>query len=180
MSQINTSARIIWSTEPKDFSADQVSLIQETGVDALRIGYTPDSEKEVLSFIEKLSSEYKDISSMPSIMLDITPPSRGKVVGLEEAIEVESGKRIIIAKEGSSLECSFQVSTNSWDSLLNEGATVYLGYGDVIFKVLKLSGDSAEAQVENGGLIKPMAELHVPETRKKTITDFSKLDIEKF
>ena len=129
MSQENTSARVIWATEPKDFSQGNADLIHQTKVDGLRVGYTPESEDAVFSFLEQIASGYPDISSMPSIMLDITLPARGRVMGLESEIELVRGNKVKIGKEGCNVEATFEASTSNWPSLFIEGATVYLGYG---------------------------------------------------
>ena len=167
MAKLSTSARVIWSADPKDFSKEHANLIADTKVDAIRVGCRPDSENDSLKFIKQIASCYREQHEMPSIMLDITPPARGGVVGLETSITLEHGKTIKIAKEGFGGGASFlQVSTNSWDTLFEEGATIFMGYGDALLKVVKVGEEFVEAEVLNGGLVKPRTDLHVPETRK--------------
>jgi pyruvate kinase len=171
---------VIWSLKSTDFSGDQAKLIKESKVDGIRISYSLTQKKEALSFLSDLKSAYGDVSNMPFVMLDVTPPARGKVVGLEEELILEAGQKVGIAKSGSSKTADVFVDSESWDQLFEEKATIFLGYGDAVLKIKKVSSELVEAEVVSGGVLKPNMELHVPETKKVSDIKVDDLDFEKF
>lgn len=180
MNTKSKSVRVIWSLKSGDLNEKQANLIKTADVDGVRVGYSSGTKQEALNFLETLKANYKDLASMPFVMLDVTPPARGKVVGLGEERVLETNDNVSIAINGSDVEADFYVDSDNWDKLFVADATIFFGYGDAVLKILNISEEIVYAEVLSGGTLKPNMELHVPETRKNSNFNFGKLEFEKF
>lgn len=180
MAQTSKKARVIWSLQSNCLNAEQASLIHDSNVDGVRIEYSPDKKDDAFRFLEALQGHYEDKSCLPAIMLDVTPAARGKIKGLDSKMELVFGSKVLIAPEASTCEHDFEVESSDFSALFTKNATVYLGYGDAVLKVLAIKKDVVEAEVIQGGVLHSNMELHVPETRRSISLDLEKLSFDKF
>lgn len=180
LSHNERKARVIWSVQSSYLNKEQALLAKKLQVDGVRVEYSPDLKEETIAFLRDLESGFKAKSEMPTVMLDITPAARGKIVGLDESRKLEFGKEVVILREGAEGDCDFQVTSLNWDVLFKTEAIVYLGYGDAALKVTKVDGDSVFTEVIQGGFIHENMEVHVPETKKIANFDIDALHLEGF
>ena len=72
--------KIVWSIEARSFNQRILDLINEHNVDAVRIEFGQSCLDETFKFLKGLNPT--DKPKRTPVMLDITPPARGRVVNL--------------------------------------------------------------------------------------------------
>ena len=154
--------KVIWSIEGRSINDQFLSLLNESPVDALRIEFSPNSISETFSFLEKLNP-IGSAKRVP-VMLDITPQARGRIFNLSEQKTVQFGDRIKIASS-EKVSADLYVDTPVWEDLFQKGVSIFIGYGDAVLTAVSVTRDLVEAEVTQGGIVRPSSDLHVPETR---------------
>lgn len=176
----NRTVRVIWSVDVNGYSKEQAQQISESNVDGVRIGYTASKRQDAVDFVSEITKNFGSLAKTPMLMLDITPPARGKLVGFEDSIVLESGSKVKILPDGTSGDADFFVQTSDWENLFKDAPTVYVGYGDAVLKPIKVSKSEVIAEVDNGGTVKLNSELHVPGTRKAVNLNIEDLKFDEF
>lgn len=172
--------KIIWSVESHGLQ-DTIQLSKAHQIDALRVIYDPDTVDATLSFLQsRTTSQDSELAQTP-VMIDVGSKPRAVCCAIEEPQTLCYGDTIYLVKEGQQHKQSIQVKTQNWESLFEADASVFLGYGEVVLKVVESSEAVTKTVVAQGGVIKNGVPVHVPATRKApSIFDLDYIDIKPF
>jgi pyruvate kinase len=171
--------KIVKSFQGRTLSGESVKQLtnKDIGpeVDVVRLVYSKDQSTAICEFIKNLGNHRNDKTRFP-VMLDVSTSTQAQIHGLNEPLELAFGEKMTISPAGGSGR--LQIKTDFWDSLFNEGSTVYAGYGYVTMKTKTVSKSLVQLEVIQGGSIFPDMPIFVPETRSGIkVRDVSQADL---
>ncbi len=166
--------KIVWSFETKVLDDARAEQVLGEDVDALRLVLNRATAEQLPSFIDKLRHLFETskksraggerTKTMPPIMIDLQEGARASITGLSAPKEIAFGEKVTIGQVGAN--ATFEVACRQWDGLMEEGALVYVGYGDAVLRVTSVSQRLVTTETVQGGTIYPDSDLHIPATRK--------------
>ena len=164
--------KVVWSFSSRVLDEALAKRIADQKVSAIRLAFHGDAEGRIPKFIEQFRKAHDTSKGdQASIIVDLSDGSRAQLTGLKEPTEIQFKDVVTMSPESSKSQTKFKVSVRYWDGLFREGAMVYMGYGHVVMKVLKVAKDLVELEVIQGGTILPSMEIHIPETRVRRSLD---------
>ncbi|SME90354.1 pyruvate kinase [Pseudobacteriovorax antillogorgiicola] len=154
---------VVWSFESSCLGPDLIETIRSQDVDAIRLSPEAGKMTHCLEFLESAKSSGA-LSERTPVLVDLYSQPRAIIKGGSDAgIEYKFGDRLTFSPIDG--EGDFFIQTNEWDTLFNEGRSVYLGTGDVALKPVSISKRKVELEVVQGGRIFDEMEIHVPSTK---------------
>ena len=90
-------------------------------------------------------------------------------IDASEGKEFKFGDKVTFSSIEGSADCFVQ--TNEWDSLFEDGESVFVARGDLALKVVGRSADVVELEVAQGGKIFDGMEIYIPATKKPVLVD---------
>ncbi len=170
--------KVIWSIEARSINSQILDVIKEQPIDAIRLEFSPNCLEETYKFLDNLNPK-KSERKVP-VILDITPPARGRIFNLNEPKNLNFGDKIKISNS-EKIAADLYVDTPVWEDLFQKNVSIFVGYGDAVMKAISITKDFVEAEVTQGGSVRPASDLHVPETRHGTDKwTWESIDIAKF
>ena len=168
--------KIVWSVAGEAFKKTSSLLLPEDDVDVIRVIYSKDQTDTIISYLKKLKAS--TALSKKSIMVDVSQSPRG-IISVAKEKEVYFGEILSLSWDA---QCSdIVVLTKEWGGLFEEGATLYIGCGDIALKAEQVTEKKIMARVLQGGRIVSGMEVFVPKTqRSPSIFDLSFIDIKPF
>lgn len=164
--KLDRQTKVIWSFDGESLNDDLVDQVAQGRAECVRLIYNGAFAERIESFVAALRE--RPSASAMGVMIDVSSTVQATVAYIDEPVEYHYEESIVLApgplpegKRGLSLK------TDAWEGLFEVGSIVYLGYGNTVARVTACSGQIAEAQVIQGGVIQPRSEVHVPSTRKK-------------
>ena len=155
---------VVWSFESSCLNEDLIETIKSQDVDAIRLVAETGQMSSCLDFLDSLKSK-KGINDRIPVLVDLHSQPRAIIkVTDSQGVEYKFGDKISLSSvEGKG---DFFIQTDEWNSLFNEGRSVFIGNGDVAMKAGSIGNDLAELEVVQGGRIFDGMEIHVPSTKK--------------
>ena len=170
--------KVIWSIEARSIDSQILDVIKEAPIDAIRLEFSPKGIEETFDFLDDLNP--KKAERRIPVILDITPPARGRIFNLSEPKNLNFGDKIRISNS-EKITADLYVDTPVWEDLFQKNVSIFVGYGDAVMKATSVAKDFVEAEVTQGGLVRPSSDLHVPETRHGSEKwTWENIDIAKF
>jgi len=170
--------KVVWSIEARSFNQRVLDLINEHNVDAVRIEFGQSCLEDTYTFLKGLNPLTKP--KRTPVMLDVTPPARGRIFNLKAPKFLNFGDKVKIASS-EKIPADLYVDTPIWEDLFQQKVSIFIGYGDAVLKAVTVGKDLVEAEVTQGGMVKPSSDLHVPETRQGADSwTWENIDVEKF
>jgi pyruvate kinase len=167
MSETQRRTTLIWSVEAGALDQSLTTMLKEQGADALRIVPEKGLAKKAAEFIQQLQQKKDKFFRRLPVLVDIDSYPRGIISGLKSAKTLKFGDNVSFSQVGGGGD--FEVATDEWSTLFASDHSVYVGYGNVVLKPVKVADKKVQLQVVQGGDIRPEAEIHVPFTRQ-TVT----------
>ncbi len=164
--------KIVWSYEPANLRPGLASELIDIEFDAVRLIYETGSAKVICQFLDELSAVVSKNDHPIPIMIDVSAKVRGIIAEGHDPYEVAYGEIVrVMPPDGDG---DIRIDTDLWQKFFEVGATVYIGFGDVVLTILSVSDDVIEAQVAQGGTVLACADVHIPKTRQDPrMEDFS-------
>jgi len=166
--------KIVCSYEGRMLDPGMAARLLEDDADSLRLVYNRDAGDRLAAFIKAFRAGATSDRKRPSLMIDLAEGARGMIHNLEGPRELNYGDVVTLGPIGS--KETFQVNTKNWGVLFRAGATVFVGYGNVVLRTLETSTTKTTLEVLQGGTVFPETDLHVPDTRSKP--NLSELNIQ--
>ncbi len=179
--------KIVWSFESRVLDEARAEQVLNEDVDALRLVLNRATAEQMPRFIDHLRSSFEKskttpgigekIKTVPPIMIDLQEGARASIVGLTEPKEISFGQKVLIGEVGSG--ATFEIQSRQWDGLFRENSLIYIGYGNVVLRVLSLAGRKIEAETVQGGTVYPDTDMHIPSTRKTPrLSDYKSAELD--
>jgi pyruvate kinase len=164
ISQDAPHTKVVWSFSSQVLDSDLAGTIAGESFTAVRLVNHGDDASRVPRFIEELTKVgASQALDSPSVMIDLSEGARASVTGLSEPVEVQFGSKLTFSATAG--KGDYQLRTKNWDGLFKNNALVFVGYGQVVLRVLEVAKDSVSLEILQGGTIFPNMEIHIPETR---------------
>ncbi len=176
--------KVVWSFSSHIMDGDLAKRIADERVSAIRLVHHGDAEDRIPKFVDDFHKAH-DAARGPqaAVMVDLSEGARAHIIGLKETIDVHHGQKIRFVHVGAKSPAGkdeIAVQARYWDGLFRSDASVYIGYGLVVLKVVELAKDSVTLEVVQGGQVFPDSEIHIPETRaKRTLATLDKTFLQK-
>lgn len=156
--------KMIWSLEGQCLTVGHARALMEEDIDAVRLVYKP-GEKQSICDVLRTFSESVNADRTP-VMLDFASRIRARVEGLSEPQELTFGQQLTLSKEKAEGD-GIQIESEEWGqgTLFEAGASVFIGFGSAVLRVISVNEHAARCEVTQGGVVHPSADVHVPATR---------------
>jgi pyruvate kinase len=180
MKDMHAKTKIIWSLDKSVLDENQAQMVGENHFGALRLLYSKTSTEQMVEFLKLTYKFRKNFLSQLPVMLDVSQLTRAFVKEFTCSSELLYEQKITLGLN-TNQGVDIQIDCENPDTFIIPDAIIYLGFGSVVLKTSKVSGNKIEAWVVQGGSLIAGMEVHVPETRKEpTVFDLSHVDIKAF
>lgn len=155
---------VVWSFESDSYTDRVVEMIKSQEVDAIRLGVNPSDVKGYQEFLTKLKNR-DALGDKTPVLVDLYSQPRATVFGLKpDGEEFSYGDIVTFYRE--KVEGKKSIVSSDWDSLYQDGSSVYFGYSEVVLKPVSFDNKSVELRVVQGGRVYEGMEVHVPATKR--------------
>ncbi len=155
-----------------------VSLIK-AGVRVFRFNLKHGSYVWHSQCIENVKEASQKINEPVGVLLDFQGLNI-RIGDLEDDIKIERGDKVNFVKKQDSSENNIVVSNSFFSADLSKNQKIFIDDGKIELKVLKSKGETCQAEVIRGGLVKsnkginiPGAKVDLPSLLEKDIQDLS-------
>jgi len=152
--------KVIWSFEAKCLTKELLNDVATQEFDALRLVYDSVGVPKIMEFLADLAK--LPLPTPKPVMIDIATKVRATVTGFTEPVEYKFGDKVTFVAKPK--DKHLQIKTAEWTKLFAEDASMFAGYGNVVFRIRKVAAESVETEVVQGGTMYPEMDIHVPDT----------------
>ncbi len=162
-----SKTKIIATIGPTSWDETVLRAMITNGMDVARINASFADFDE----LNRVSKSIRGISPRVALMLD-TKGFKIRVTGFEKEIELkQKDKVIIVPKEYIIPETSattyIAITYDSLHKDISRNCNILLDDGNIILRVLDIKNEEISCEVEQGGTLKPLKTVNIPNTRLK-------------
>lgn len=154
--------KIIATIGPVSEDKEILKKMIESGMNAIRLNFAHgehDWHEKIIKTVRELS---KEMDVPIGILADLQGP-RIRVGNVEE-FEVKKGEIILVSDKKNTDRKELVIDSDKVSSALQPEERILIEDGLIEIKITKRDGDTIEAEVINGGIIKPRKGINVPDT----------------
>nr|MBP9708886.1 hypothetical protein [Oligoflexales bacterium] len=156
--------KLIWSISSSHCNLQQLEDIASEEWDGIRFVYDEASYANMLPSVAQVRKKIHKAHPF-AMMLDLAGHTRARISDTFKSRELKYGETVTLTNARESSEKIAVSSKHPWNELFRQDCEVYLGYGDIILKIMQLSKEEAVCEVKQGGLLSAKMDLHIPATR---------------
>ncbi|MBI2603618.1 MAG: hypothetical protein HYW48_11250 [Deltaproteobacteria bacterium] len=172
--------KVVWSMEAPFTDLKGGVSLKNAEFDALRLIYSEEGSEKIAEFLQNATQKLHNDTKPPAILVDFSEVDRITVSAVGEHAEFVYDSIVKIGSADAK-KADIRVTCQKWEKTFTPDATVYIGFGDLVLKILEVKAKSFKAKVVQGGTIKEGMDVYVEETRKNpTLFDLSKINVNLF
>lgn len=190
--------KIVATLGPASESKETLKQMIEAGMNVARINFSHSDHKYNGGLIKKIQELREEMGVPVGIMADLQGP-RIRVM-VEQDVEIKKGENILVSDIGLSPNFKFEIlnfKLNSNDQIFNDrkkilldqpgivknlqvGDAILIEDGKIRLKVIKKEEGFAEAEAEEGGVVKNHKGVNLPDTKLElsALTEKDEKDLE--
>jgi pyruvate kinase len=158
--------KIIWSFDESVLNKNLISNIIDENFDCLRLVHKKkDDNSNIISFLKELNRVHSKSSF--SVMIDIASAPQAVISLNKKQLLLNYDQDIFLYNDNLEKKDIINIKTNNWNSIWKKDSIIYLGYGSVVLKIIKITDQNIHVKVIQGGNIYDGMEVHIPSTKKE-------------
>ena len=153
--------KIVATLGPAWAEPHQMTALLDAGVNVVRINASHATPEVRASWIEQLQGLMKERTESCAILVDLQGP-RIRVGTLPEALQLETGQRVVFAPEAEAAAGEIPTTYDALAADVRPGARILLDDGLLSVEVTRVHGSRVEAVVHYGGELRSHKGMNLP------------------
>ena len=153
--------KIVATLGPAWAEPHQMTTLLDAGVNVVRINASHATPEVRASWIEQLQGLMKERTESCAILVDLQGP-RIRVGTLPEALQLETGQRVVFAPEAEAAVGEIPTTYDALAADVRPGARILLDDGLLSVEVTRVHGSRVEAVVHYGGELRSHKGMNLP------------------
>lgn len=169
MSIAHRRTKIVLSLEQNAINAELLRDLVRSEVDGIRLVLEHAKIDSLIETIRLIRSSAKGLDTIAT-MIEIPTHSRALIGGISEPRELKFGETIQLKSNPKNMG-EIGVVTNDWQHLFAKNSQAFLGFGQVVLKIIEVTSSYVKTTVTVGGMVYPNMDVRVPTSQVERSLD---------